>query len=182
MEALLSLSFDNTSSKDIIKIRKGLRQIEGLLAQICIPPSCSQQKRRPSSSSSRLSGDTLLPPRQLSQVCQDPAYREFFRLQEGFEWNGTYSWPCFDFDRLTCTKVASRLMACLETLLGMPNGSYPSPTWPRQRVPRSNMPQLPSQTPSSSRLWISSKECSSSTLPRALSSAERATWTSFSTF
>ena len=128
MEALLSLSFDNTSSKDIIKIRKGLRQIEGLLAQICIPPSCSQQKRRPSSSSSRLSGDTLLPPRQLSQVCQDPAYREFFRLQEGFEWNGTYSWPCFDFDRLTCTKVASRLMACLETLLGMPNGSYSRPT------------------------------------------------------
>ena len=86
MEALLSLAFDNTSSKDIIKIRKGLRQIEGLLAQICIPPSCSQQKRRPSST--RLSGDTLLPPRQLSSLCQDPAYREFFRLQEGFEWNG----------------------------------------------------------------------------------------------
>ncbi|KAH0263391.1 putative cell division control protein, partial [Aureobasidium melanogenum] len=104
MEALLSLSFDNTSSKDITKIRKGLRQIEGLLAQICIPPSCSQQKRRPSSS--RLSGDTLLPPRQLSTLCQDPAYREFFRLQEGFEWN-----------------VASRLMACLETLLGMPNAT-----------------------------------------------------------
>lgn len=104
MEALLSLSFDNTSSKDISKIRKGLRQIEGLLAQICIPPSCSQQKRRPSSS--RLSGDTLLPPRQLSTLCQDPAYREFFRLQEGFEWN-----------------VASRLMACLETLLGMPNAT-----------------------------------------------------------
>lgn len=129
MEALLSLSFDNTSSKDIIKIRKGLRQIEGLLAQICIPPSCSQQKRRPSSSS-RLSGDTLLPPRQLSQVCQDPAYREFFRLQEGFEWNGTYSWPrcVFDSDRLTCSTVASRLMACLETLLGMPNGPYLRPT------------------------------------------------------
>ncbi|KAI4736959.1 cell division control protein 14 [Aureobasidium sp. EXF-12298] len=89
MEALLSLSFDNTSSKDISKIRKGLRQIEGLLAQICIPPSCSQQKRRPSSS--RLSGDTLLPPRQLSTLCQDPAYREFFRLQEGFEWNATQS-------------------------------------------------------------------------------------------
>lgn len=87
MEALLSLAFDNTSSKEIIKIRKGLRQIEGLLAQICIPPSCSQQKRRPSST--RLSGDTLLPPRQLSSLCQDPAYREFFRLQEGFEWNGT---------------------------------------------------------------------------------------------
>lgn len=86
MEALLSLAFDNTSSKDIIKIRKGLRQIEGLLAQICIPPSCSQQKRRPSST--RLSGDTLLPPRQLSSLCQDPAYKEFFRLQEGFEWNG----------------------------------------------------------------------------------------------
>jgi hypothetical protein len=89
MEALLSHAFDNTSSKEIIKIRKGLRQIEGLLAQICIPPSCAQQKRRPSST--RLSGDTLLPPRQLSSLCQDPAYREFFRLQEGFEWNGTSS-------------------------------------------------------------------------------------------
>lgn len=99
MEALLSLSFDNTSSKDIIKIRKGLRQIEGLLAQICIPPSCSQQKRRPSSS--RLSGDTLLPPRQLSTLCQDPAYREFFRLQEGFEWNGTTSPSCDSFNLLT---------------------------------------------------------------------------------
>lgn len=99
MEALLSLSFDNTSSKDIIKIRKGLRQIEGLLAQICLPPSCAQQKRRPSSS--RLSGDTLLPPRQLSTLCQDPAYREFFRLQEGFEWNGTTSTLCASFNILT---------------------------------------------------------------------------------
>jgi hypothetical protein len=99
MEALLSHAFDNTSSKEIIKIRKGLRQIEGLLAQICIPPSCAQQKRRPSST--RLSGDTLLPPRQLSSLCQDPAYREFFRLQEGFEWNGTSSLCDCRFNILT---------------------------------------------------------------------------------
>lgn len=87
MEALLSLSFDNISSKDISKIRKGLRQIEGLLAQVCLPPS-SSQKRRPSVQHSH--GESLPPPKQLSQVCQDPAFREFFRLQEGFEWNGTY--------------------------------------------------------------------------------------------
>jgi hypothetical protein len=85
MEALLSHAFDNTSSKEIIKIRKGLRQIEGLLAQICIPPSCAQQKRRPSS----------------TRLSQDPAYREFFRLQEGFEWNGTSSVCCHRLSILT---------------------------------------------------------------------------------
>jgi hypothetical protein len=91
MEALLSLSFDNISSKDISKIRKGLRQIEGLLAQVCLPPGTCAQKPP---SSTQLSGDTLLPPRQLSQVCEDPAFREFFRLQQGFEWNGMS--PAFD--------------------------------------------------------------------------------------
>jgi hypothetical protein len=39
MEALLSLSFDNLSSYDQAKIRKGLRQVEGLLAQICLSSS-----------------------------------------------------------------------------------------------------------------------------------------------
>ena len=89
MEALLSLSFDNISSKDLSKIRKGLRQIEGLLAQICLPSS-SALKRRPSVQHNH--GDTPAAPKSLSQVARDPAFREFFRLQEGFEWNGS-SWP-----------------------------------------------------------------------------------------
>lgn len=103
MEALLSLSFDNLSSRDVTKIKKGLRQIEGLLAQICLLGS------RSSSASKRLS---LAPtqeqeeqgPRNLEKITKDPAYREFFRLQEGFEGN-----------------VASRLIGCLERLLGLPS-------------------------------------------------------------
>lgn len=107
MEALLSLSFDNISSKDSTKMRKGLRQIEGVLAQICLPPSCAQ-KRRPSvqynHNSNHSQGDKLAPPKQLSQVCQDPAFREFFRLQEGFEWNGK--------SRLGCAACGTALHAC----------------------------------------------------------------------
>ncbi|PNS16574.1 hypothetical protein CAC42_74 [Sphaceloma murrayae] len=99
MESLLSLSFDNISSRDINKIRKGLRQIEGLLAQICLAEEKGNKKakkQKPGRESP--SGCSL------SQVAADPAFREFFRLQEGFEGN-----------------VASRLVGCLERLLGMPN-------------------------------------------------------------
>ena len=89
MEALLSLAFDNLSSYDGPKVRKGLRQVEGLLAQICL----SDHRRRSTSSASGKSptegeGQPLSPPRKdLAQLGQDPAFREFFKLQEGFEWN-----------------------------------------------------------------------------------------------
>ncbi|POR34649.1 Cell division protein Cdc14 [Tolypocladium paradoxum] len=89
MEALLSLAFDNLSSYDGPKIRKGLRQVEGLLAQICL----SDHRRRSSSSSSSSSkastdgGDAQPPRKDLAQLGQDPAFCEFFKLQEGFEWN-----------------------------------------------------------------------------------------------
>ena len=88
MESLLSLSFDYLSSFDASKIRKGLRQLEGLLAQIClaksgIPPS--PEKRR----STAVGGDGKeQTPKELAQLKDDPAFREFFKLQEGFEWNG----------------------------------------------------------------------------------------------
>src|SRR5258708_2749775 len=36
MDALLAVSFGYISSRDTVKIRKGLRQIEGLLTQICL--------------------------------------------------------------------------------------------------------------------------------------------------
>lgn len=99
MEALLSLSFDNLSSYDQCKIRKGLRQVEGLLAQICLSStaSASADKRH-----SVLDPGKEPPPRKpLAELKHDPAFREFFKLQDGFEWN-----------------VAMRLVNCLDRLLG----------------------------------------------------------------
>ncbi|CAF9903036.1 MAG: hypothetical protein HETSPECPRED_000095 [Heterodermia speciosa] len=100
MESLLSLSFDYLSSFDGVKIRKGLKQLEGLLAQICLlrsTNSTAAERRR----SVALNGAAEPPPKDLSSLRDDPAFREFFKLQEGFEWN-----------------VAIRLIACLERLLG----------------------------------------------------------------
>ncbi|KAI9705129.1 MAG: hypothetical protein M1836_006912 [Candelina mexicana] len=99
MEALLSVSFDYLSSYDNTKIRKGLRQVEGLLAQICLSKSKMSvaEKRR----SVVGPGTTPASPKQLGALKEDLAFREFFKLQEGFECN-----------------VAIRLIACLERLLG----------------------------------------------------------------
>ncbi|RYP79440.1 hypothetical protein DL769_002949 [Monosporascus sp. CRB-8-3] len=93
MENLLSLAFDNLSSYDGPKVRKGLRQVEGLLANICLARQPNKD-RRPSSKDRRSStaknpdsGEELAPPKTLSELTDDPAFYEFFRLQEGFEWN-----------------------------------------------------------------------------------------------
>jgi len=102
MEALLSLSFDNLSSYDQTKIRKGLRQVEGLLAQICLSasPQSKDERRR-----SVIDPNREPPPKkQLNELGGDPAFREFFKLQDGFEWN-----------------VAMRLVNCLDRLLGKTN-------------------------------------------------------------
>ncbi|KAK4201651.1 putative cell division control protein 14 [Triangularia verruculosa] len=79
MESLLSLAFDNLSSFDGSKIKKGLRQVEGLLAQICLAGQSSPRKH----------GENQQQPqrRMLADLSPDPAFREFFKLQEGFEWN-----------------------------------------------------------------------------------------------
>ena len=85
MESLLSLSFDYLSSYDGVKIRKGLRQLEGLLAQICLsrtPPTDRASSMIPNRASKQTT-------KELSSLKDDPAFREFFKLQEGFEWNGT---------------------------------------------------------------------------------------------
>ncbi|KAJ6440342.1 LOW QUALITY PROTEIN: cell division protein Cdc14 [Purpureocillium lavendulum] len=109
MEALLSLAFDNLSSYDGPKVRKGLRQVEGLLAQICLssdPKAADRQRQQQRSSVSSTFGGgggnaesplqqrqqsqspQSTPPRKdLAQLSRDPAFREFFKLQEGFEWN-----------------------------------------------------------------------------------------------
>jgi len=91
MEALLTLAFDNIASKDTQKIRKGLRQIEGMLAQICL----SSGKSKPSTPSHRRNASAVnlgeqqqQTPKKLGALVEDLAFREFFRLQEGFEWNG----------------------------------------------------------------------------------------------
>jgi hypothetical protein len=98
MEALLSLAFDNIASKDTQKIRKGLRQIEGMLAQICLssgasrsskPSTPSQQQHRRNASAIHVSEQNAQQsPKKLGQLAEDLAFREFFRLQESFEWNG----------------------------------------------------------------------------------------------
>jgi hypothetical protein len=92
MEALLSLAFDNIASKDTQKIRKGLRQIEGMLAQICLSGAKTRQStpagHQRNASAINLGEQQEATPKKLGQLAEDLAFREFFRLQEGFEWNG----------------------------------------------------------------------------------------------
>ncbi|KAL6709130.1 hypothetical protein ACN47E_001946 [Coniothyrium glycines] len=105
MEALLSLAFDNIASKDTQKIRKGLRQIEGMLAQICLASGKSKSAtpgHRRNASAINLGEQPQSTPKKLGQLAEDPAFREFFRLQDGFEWN-----------------VVTRVADCLDRLLGM---------------------------------------------------------------
>lgn len=81
MEALLAHSFDYLSSYEPSKIRKGLRQVEGLLAQICLSkpkPVLDRRSRSP---------ETQPVPKTLSELRDDPAFREFSKLQESFQWN-----------------------------------------------------------------------------------------------
>ncbi|TGJ79202.1 hypothetical protein E0Z10_g9561 [Xylaria hypoxylon] len=88
MENLLSLAFDNLSSYDGMKIRKGLRQVEGLLANICLSRQETSKDRR--ASMARDPGQEQESPpncKNLSELSDDPAFYEFFKLQEGFEWN-----------------------------------------------------------------------------------------------
>jgi hypothetical protein len=100
MEALLSLAFDNLSSYDGPKVRKGLRQVEGLLAQICLS-SPNQPPDKTTTTAARRGSKVMdagkdgaadttpsTPLRKsLGDLSDDPAFREFFKLQEGFEWN-----------------------------------------------------------------------------------------------
>ena len=88
MDLLLSSSFDLIASKDTTKIRKGLRQIEGLLASMCLgskpqPPKEGHRRHQSATNASRYDE-----PKKLGELPEDPAFREFFRLQDGFEWNG----------------------------------------------------------------------------------------------
>jgi hypothetical protein len=87
METLLVLAFDNLSSFDQGRIRKGLRQVEGLLAQICLSsPTTAAEKRRSVIDPGK---EPPPPPRSLQELSGDPAFREFFKLQDNFQWNVT---------------------------------------------------------------------------------------------
>jgi hypothetical protein len=81
MESLLSLSFSNISSRDASKIRKGLRQIEGLLAQICLSTANRDPNKRPSVLHLHESSNG----NHMRELADDLAFCEFFRLQDGFE-------------------------------------------------------------------------------------------------
>lgn len=123
MEALLSLAFDNIASKDTQKIRKGLRQIEGMLAQICLSSGKSKPSpgHRRNASAINLGEQQQPTPKKLGQLAEDLAFREFFRIQEGFEWNGerTSHQKMCDTPSNTIFTVATRVADCLERLLGM---------------------------------------------------------------
>ncbi|CAK7262893.1 hypothetical protein SEPCBS57363_000277 [Sporothrix epigloea] len=96
MEALLSLAFDNLSSYDGPKIKKGLKQVEGVLAPICL--ASAKVKRRQTGLDNEQQRKP--PHKTLEELDDDPAFFEFFKLQEGFEWN-----------------IAQRLLDTLDRLL-----------------------------------------------------------------
>jgi hypothetical protein len=108
MEFLLSMAFDNLSSYDSDKIGKGLRQVDGVLAQICLCSPAADDGTRPGSAGSQASSSTTSTSassspgtKSLTELSGDPAFREFFKLQEGFQWN-----------------VAMRLITTLDRLMG----------------------------------------------------------------
>ncbi|KAI9723804.1 MAG: hypothetical protein M1828_004054 [Chrysothrix sp. TS-e1954] len=113
MEHLLALSFTSLSSRHPLKIRKGLRQIEGLLAQICLsssPPRHSTPSKRQSLA---LPFPNTNPPapsqRSLQDLHTDPAFLEFLRLQDSFTSN-----------------IATRILELLNSILS--TKSHPAST------------------------------------------------------
>lgn len=100
MENLLSVAFDHLSSYDGAKIRKGLRQVEGLLATICL----SKRDKEDARADEQDGQSRPPPPKNLAEISEDPAFEQFFKLQEGFEWN-----------------VALRLVNTLDRLLAKGN-------------------------------------------------------------
>ncbi|KAJ0120010.1 cell division control protein 14 [Diaporthe amygdali] len=111
METLLSVAFDNLSSYDGPKVKKGLRQVEGLLAQICLSAHAANKNNNTNNKSpttppapfdgSKQQPATPAPSRfPLSDLSGDAAFREFFKLQDGFQWN-----------------IATRLIQTLDRLL-----------------------------------------------------------------
>lgn len=99
MEHLLSTSFDLLSSYDPVHIRKGLRCLEGFLAKMCLAntgaPSHGDKQKSGSNPAAAVGNQPV------TSRPKDVVFREFMRLQNGFEYN-----------------VTIRLISCLERLLG----------------------------------------------------------------
>ncbi|KAJ4407271.1 hypothetical protein N0V82_009960 [Gnomoniopsis sp. IMI 355080] len=95
MEHLLSVAFDNLASFDGPKIKKGLRQIEGLLAQVCLSAhhdaAAAAAKKNKALNGRDDNNNNNNNKRKnnfsLSDLSDDAAFREFFKLQDGFQWN-----------------------------------------------------------------------------------------------
>lgn len=92
MEHLLSVAFDNLASFDGPKIKKGLRQIEGLLAQVCLSAHHDAANKKNKGLGIRddninNNNNRRKPNFSLSDLSDDAAFREFFKLQDGFQWN-----------------------------------------------------------------------------------------------
>lgn len=85
----MSLAFDNLSSYDGPKIKKGIKQVDSLLAQICLSrhPKKDQKKDSKPTDQDKDGSPSSPPRRRLSDLTDDLAFHEFFKLQEGFEWN-----------------------------------------------------------------------------------------------
>lgn len=97
MEDSLSRSFDYLSSPSPTRIRKGLRQLEGTLAQICLSKPAPSKRH----SMLALGSAPVVTTKNYEDLKFDDAYREFYKLQQNFQWN-----------------IAMRLITCLERLLG----------------------------------------------------------------
>jgi Cell division control protein 14, SIN component len=97
MEASLSRSFDYLSSPNPTRIRKGLRQLEGILAQICLSKPVPNKRH----SMLALGSAPVVSTKTFEDLRVDHGYREFFNLQQSFQWN-----------------ITMRLIGCLERLLG----------------------------------------------------------------
>ena len=97
MEESLSRSFDYLSSASPTRIRKGLRQLEGTLAQICLSKPVPSKRQ----SMLALGSAPAVTTKNFEDLKFDHAYQEFFKLQQNFQWN-----------------ITMRLISCLERLLG----------------------------------------------------------------
>jgi len=102
MEDLISVSFDQLSSYDPASIRKGLRKLEGLLAQLCLPSASDdiEEATKP----------------------QNAAFQHFIKLQNGFEYNlSVRVIACLEriLGMKTTEQVNALLVSCLDLLQGI---------------------------------------------------------------
>ena len=106
MESLLTYVFDRLTKPDTKEIRRGLKQLTGLLSQICLTlPSSPTEKARPKS---------------LSNLSADPAFRSFSLLQNHFQFNVCiHLVQCLErlLGKESTGEIDILVIQCLETLV-----------------------------------------------------------------